>query len=177
MIANAEFQKQPKMFWAYVRTLSQKLGYTTRKTKQIKIPTVPEIVTGLTALGLDPTKLVKKGTVSPTDLGRALLNYFAYRAEVLNDKVQRQLMNAKEARQLYARLLKEVRYPSRAPMNKQTGKKKKPLYFTGIINVLIADGVAGAECDYSPMALTTVTLELRVILGHDRKKLASPHPA
>ena len=97
MIANAEFQKQPKMFWAYVRTLSQKLGYTTRKTKQIKIPTVPEIVTGLTALGLDPTKLVKKGTVSPTDLGRALLNYFAYRAEVLNDKVQRQLMNAKGA--------------------------------------------------------------------------------
>ena len=159
MIANAEFQKQPKMFWAYVRTLSQKLGYTTRKTKQIKIRTVLEIVTGLTDLGLDPTKLVKEGTDSPTDLGRALLKYFAYRAEVLNNKVQRQLMNAKEARQLYARLLKEVRYASPAPMNKQTGKKKKPLYFTGIINMLIADGVAGAECDYSPMALTTVTRE------------------
>ena len=159
MIADAEFQKQPKMFWAYVRTLSQKLGYTRRKAKQIKIPTIPEIETGLTALGLDPTKLVKKGTDSPTDLGRVLLKYFAYRAEVLNNKVRAQLMNAKEARQLYERLLEEVHYPSPAPMNKQTGKKKKPLYFTGIINMLIADGVNGAQCDYSPMALTTVTIE------------------
>ena len=159
MVADAEFQKQPKMFWAYVRTLSQQLGYTRRKTKQIKIPTIPEIETGLTALGLDPTKLVKKGTDSPTDLGRVLLKYFAYRAEVLNNKVRAQLMNAKEARQLYERLLEEVHYPSPAPMNKQTGKKKKPLYFTGIINMLIADGVNGAQCDYSPMALTTVTIE------------------
>jgi len=44
-------------------------------------------------------------------------------------------------------------------MNKQTGKKKKPLYLTGIINMLVADGVAGGKCDYSPMALTTVTRE------------------
>ena len=68
MIANAEFQKQPEMFWAYVRTLSQKLGYTRRKTKQIKVPTIPEIVTGLTALGLDPTKLVKKEPSLPRTL-------------------------------------------------------------------------------------------------------------
>jgi len=157
MIANSEFQNQPKMFWAYVRTLSQQLGYTIRMKKQIKIPTVPELVTGLTALGLDPSKLVTTAG-SPTELGQELLRYFAYRARVLNDTVRFQLMNAEEARQLYEQLLGRVRYPSPAPMNKLTGKKAKPSYFTSIINMLIADSIAGAECDYSPMALTTVTL-------------------
>jgi hypothetical protein len=172
MIANPEFQNQPKMFWAYVRTLSQQLGYTMRTKKvntsaepevaagkKIKIPTVPEIVAGLTTLGLDPTKLVKQGTDSPTDLGYELLKYFAYRAQVLNDNVQFQLMNAEAARELYEKLLTQVRHPSPVPMNKQTGEKAKPSYFTAIINMLIADGIDGAECNYSPMALTTVTLD------------------
>lgn len=159
LIANPEFQNQPKMFWAYVRTLSQQLGYTVRTKKQIKIPTVPEIVAGLTTLGLDPTKLVKKGTDSPTDLGNELLKYFAYRAQVLNENVQFQLMNAEAARGLYEKLLTQVRHPSPVPMNKQTGEKARPSYFTAIINMLIADGIEGAECNYSPMALTTVTLD------------------
>ena len=30
MIGNPEFRRQPKNFWAYVRTLSQHLGYTVR---------------------------------------------------------------------------------------------------------------------------------------------------
>ena len=160
------------MFWAYVRTLSQQLGYTMRTKKvkpadakegiaaagkQIKIPTVEEIVGGLTELGLDPTKLVKQGSDSPTELGAELLKYFAYRAKVLNESVQFQLMNAEVARKLYEKLLKQVRHPSPVPMNKQTGEKAKPSYFTAIINMLIADGIDGAECNYSPMALTTVT--------------------
>ncbi|MDP3000051.1 MAG: hypothetical protein Q8N47_21375 [Bryobacterales bacterium] len=159
MVANSEFQNQPKMFWAYVRTLSQQLGYTVRAKKQIKIPTVPEIVAGLTALGLDPGKLVKKETDDLTDLGRELLRYFAYRAQVLNEKVQFQLMNADAARKLYKKLLKQVRHPSPVPMNKQSGEKANPSYFTAIIDMLIADGIDGAECNYCPMALATVTLD------------------
>ncbi len=42
-------------------------------------------------------------------------------------------------------------------MNKQKGDKARPAYFTGIVNMLIADGLAGAECNYSPMGLTTIT--------------------
>lgn len=159
MVANPEFQNQPKLFWAYVRTLSQQLGYTVRAKKQIKIPTVPEIVAGLTALGLDPGKLVRKEPDDLTDLGRELLRYFAYRAQVLNENVQFQLMNADAARELYEKLLKQVRHPSPVPMNKQSGEKANPSYFTAVINMLIADGIDGAECNYCPMALTTVTLD------------------
>jgi hypothetical protein len=157
MIANPEFQSQPKMFWAYVRTLSQQLGYTVRNKKQIKIPTIPELVMGLTALGLDASKLVTMAG-SPTELGQELLKYFSYRAQVLNENVQFQLMSAEAAQQLYEQLLGKVLYPSPVPMNKQTGEKAKPSYFTAIINMLVADGISGAECNYAPMALTTVTL-------------------
>ncbi len=157
MIANPEYQNQPKMFWAYVRTITQKLGYTVRNKKQIKIASIPEIVRSLIALGLDSTKLVNRSGV-PTDLGRDLLGYFAYRAQVLNEQVQYQLMNADAAKELYEKLVRKVRHPCPIPMNKQTGAKAKPSYFTGIINMLIADSLGGDHCDYSPTALTTVTV-------------------
>lgn len=169
MIANPEFQNQPKMFWAYVRTLSQQLGYTVRGKNQIKIPSVREIAEGLSALGLDSTKLIQKGTETPTALGQELLKYFTYRADVLNEKVQFQLMDVDAARKLYKQLLGHVRYPSPVPMNKQTGDKAKPSYFTAIINMLIADGLEGAECNYCPMALTTVTLDGAVIRTLSRR--------
>ena len=157
MIPNPKFQNQPKMFWAYVRTLSQQLGYTVRGQNQIKVPSVPELVAGLTVLGLDSTKLVKKGTEAPTALGQNLLDYFVYRAGVLNEKVRYHLMDAEAARILYDELLGHVRYPSPVPMNKQTGEKAKPSYFTAIVNMLVAEGIEGAKCNYSPLALTTVT--------------------
>jgi hypothetical protein len=157
MIANPEFQKQPKMFWAYVRSLSQHLGYTLRKQKQIKIYTVAEMCTGLSELGLDPAKIAS-ATGSPTPLGRELRKYFEYRAKVLN-AVAPQLMNAAEAAALFKELHAARLYPCPIPMNKQKGRKKKPAYFTGIVNMLIASSTRGASCNYSPNELTTITLD------------------
>lgn len=168
MIANPDFQNQPKMFWAYVRTLSQQIGYTVRGKNQIKVPSVSEMVAGLKSLGLDPTKLVKRGE-TPTELGEALLSYFTYRARVLNETVQFQLMNAEAASQLYEQLLQGVHYHSPVPMNKQTGDKAKPSYFTAVINMLIAEGLGGAECNYCPLGLTTVTLGGGVIRTLSRR--------
>lgn len=157
MIANKEFQNQPKMFWAYVRTLSQHLGYTVRGQGQIKVPTFAELRTGLIELGLDPEKIVSDTNV-PTSLGAELGKYFQYRAKVLNEIVKFQLMDAAKAEKLYYKLKKRAVHPSPSPMNKQKGDMAKPSYFTGIINMLIADSIKGADCNYSPMALTTITL-------------------
>jgi|SRR5271157_155118 len=156
MIANQEFLNQPKMFWAYVRTLSQRLGYTVRGKGQIKIPTLSEMKTGLLTLGLDASKVATRND-SPTPLGNELLKYFTYRARVLNANVQSQLMKVAEAENLYKKLCAEAVHKCPLPMNKQTGDKAKPSYFTGIINMLIADSIGGAGCNYSPMSLTTVT--------------------
>jgi hypothetical protein len=155
MIANPEFQKQPKMFWAYVRTLSQHLGYTERGKGQIKLPTIDEMRKGLSELGLDPSKLGSAGT--PTQLGAELRKYFEYRASILNGFVETQLMNASQAVALFDELRSTCKYECPVPMNKQKGDMAKPAYFTSIINMLIANGIQGAVCNYSPMELTTIT--------------------
>jgi hypothetical protein len=145
---NKEFRDQPKAFWAYVRTLSQHLEYTIRGRGQIRVPAIKEMHTGLTELGLDPERI---GTTDrPSKLGRELFGYFEYRAEVLNSFVESHLMNADRACALYEELKSKRSYDCPLPMNKQSGDKAKPTYFTGIINMLIANGVKGAECNYEP---------------------------
>ena len=156
MIANPEFQQQPKYFWAYVRTLSQQLGYTVRAKGVIKVPTLSEMRAGLRKLGLDPSKVVS-APGEPTPLGTELDRYFHYRAEVLNNSVQHQLMVAEDARHIFEEMQGSMTYNCPLPMNKQKGDKAAPAYFTGIINMLIASGLKGAECNYSPMELTTIT--------------------
>ncbi len=156
MIANPEFQQQPKYFWAYVRTLSQQLGYTVRAKGVIKVPTLSEMRAGLRKLGLDPSKVVS-APGEPTPLGTELDRYFHYRAEVLNNSVQHQLMVAEDARQIFEEMQGSMTYNCPLPMNKQKGDKAAPAYFTGIINMLIATELKGAECNYSPMELTTIT--------------------
>ena len=155
MIANPRFQNQPKYFWAYVRTLSQHLGYTVRSKGIVKVPTLSEMQRGLRDLGLDSQKVVVG--FEPTQLGKELDAYFHYRAKVLNDSVQDYLMDAEEARKTFEEMQGSLTYDCPLPMNKQKGDKAAPAYFTGIINMLVATGLKGAECNYSPMKLTTIT--------------------
>lgn len=42
-------------------------------------------------------------------------------------------------------------------MNKQKGDKKKPAYFTAIVNMLIDANIGKFPCDYDPRELTTFT--------------------
>ena len=86
-----------------------------------------------------------------------MLDYFAYRAEVLNGTVQHQLMNADEAKHMYERLLALQDYKLVAPMNKQKGDKKKVAYLTAMVNMLIEANADGIEYDHDPRQLTTVT--------------------
>ena len=66
-------------------------------------------------------------------------------------------MDAEEARKTFKEMQGSLTYDCPLPMNKQKGDKAAPAYFTGIINMLVATGLKGAECNYSPMKLTTIT--------------------
>ncbi len=165
MIANAAFVNRPKEFWAHVRLLSQEIGYVERVKRQkgvrgqtgpIKIPTLAEQKAALESLGLRSDHLVDENAQS-TPLGKELLEYFAYRAQILNEYVQPRLMNVEQAKQLFDKLRKKLKSTREAPTNTQGGEKKKPAYFTGIINMLIEANVKGLPCDYDPRVLTTVT--------------------
>jgi signal recognition particle subunit SEC65 len=155
---NELFLNQRKQFWAYVRSISQKVGYTVRKTGQIRVPTVEEMAKALRAIGLDPTRLQDKDG-NPTDLGKTLSAYFQYRADVLNTFVQPRLMNVERAKELFNQLQAGSKYKWPVPMNKQKGEKKAPAYLTAIINMLIETNAEEWSCDLDPRALTTVTFD------------------
>lgn len=165
MQPNTSFVGLPKAFWANVRTISQKVGYTVRPARTkgvpgpagpIKVPTLAEASAALEAIHLTAKHLVA-GSARPTALGRQVMAYFEYRADVLNRVVEPLLMNAEQAERLYTECQRRLRTTALVPMNKQSQEKKKPAYFTGIINMLIDSALAGLPCNYNPQELTTVT--------------------
>lgn len=155
MKANKLFLNQPKSFWANVRTISQHLGYTLRGKKQVKIPTIEEMTSTMYALGLTSNHLIQNDET--TKLGKVLIDYFKYRADVLNDFVESKLMNVDKARQTFEQLKLHYNPTCPIPMNKQKGEKQAPSYFTGIINILIEANANGFSCNYDPRELTSLT--------------------
>ena len=157
MKPDQRFQKQPKHFWANVRTISQQLGYTERGKRVIKVPSLEKIRAALLSLGLESNHLLDADG-KPTTLGQNLQDYFMFRADVLNNTVERLLMTADQAAKLFAQHKQRLCPSCPMPMNKQKGKKKAAAYFTGLINMLIEANANGYPCDYDPRELTTITV-------------------
>lgn len=155
VLGNDTFKGLDKGFWAHVRSLSQTLGYTARGTGTIKVPTFSEILAGMKKLGLLSDHLAQKG--KPTEFAESLMAYFAYRADILNNTVQHQLMDKVAAKAMYERLLSAQEYKLAATMNKQKGEKKQVAYLTAMVNMLIEANAQGIEYDHDPRQLTTIT--------------------
>jgi len=153
--ASIEFLKMPKDFWANVRTISQKVGYTKRGMNKVLIPTIQQIRFAYEQLNLSTSKIENEGSL--TKFGNDLLSYFEYRANILNDYVEPRLMDSDRARQEFLRLKSEFEPSCPLPMNKQKGDKKEPEFLTGIINMIVEKYSKGTNCDFDPRELTTVT--------------------
>ena len=156
MQAEQRFLSQPKSFWACVRTISQKVGYTQRGTGQIKVATLNDMVAAFRDLGLNSEGL-RHTDGTPTDLAVKLTDYFKYRAKVLNEHVEPRLMDAARAKLEFERLKAELRPTRPFPMNKQKGDMKSEAFLTSIINMIIEANAEGMPCDYDPRELTTIT--------------------
>lgn len=139
-----------------MRLVSQEVGYTSRGRGTILVPTGAQIVEALGALSLNADHLFH-ASGQPTPAGQQLLDYFGYRAEVLNTFVEPRLMDAKRAAKVFKDLKLRLQPRCPLPMNKQKGAKKAPAYLTGIVNMLLEAGVDRHGCDYDPRTLTTVT--------------------
>lgn len=163
MKPDPRFCAQPATFWAYVRSISEWVGYTHRKNRKekisrIKVPSADEVWDCLHALQLAP------GPVLSTDkkftkLGLELHSYFEHRAEVLNSQVQPALQTSLQAETLFKQVRKSLKSRLVVPMNKQKGKKRKPAYLTGLVNMLIDAHRGPYLCDYDPRVLTAFTKE------------------
>jgi len=155
MQAKSKFLNQPLEFWANVKFISQKVGYTERKTSGIKVPTIVEIQSAYNNSGLDSSKIIISNDF--TVFGRLLIEYFQHRADFLTNYVEPNLLNKDKVKKLYNQFKKELKPSCLQPMNKQKGLKKAPAYFTCIINMLIEGNSKGYKCDYDPKELTAFT--------------------
>ncbi|MDQ6801386.1 MAG: hypothetical protein M3041_11160 [Acidobacteriota bacterium] len=123
----------------------------------MKVPDIREIAESLLHLGL-ANEHVMNPDGAPTELGALLIDYFGYRADVLNEYVAPRLMDLERARKIFEETCERCKPPKKLlPMNKQKGEKKRAAYFTGIINTLIMENASGLPADFDPHVLTTVT--------------------
>jgi hypothetical protein len=136
MKPNKSFMNLPKTFWANVRSISEQAGYTIRGEGVIKVPSLPEMAAAFKKMGLQASYILDTNGKS-TKLGRYLIRYFIYRAEVLNKYVEPRLMNVERARHVFRQLSKKLHSSRPVPMNKQKKEKKQPAYLTAIVNMLL----------------------------------------
>lgn len=156
MKPDPRFLNQPKHFWANVRSISQHVGYTARRTSQILVPDMTLILKAMRELGLGTEHLIGADK-QPTTLGAALVSYFEYRADLLNNSVEPRLMNAEQAEAAFEQVKAATKSKLPIPMNKQKGEKKKPAYLTAMVGMLIDANIGELPCDYDPRELTTFT--------------------
>lgn len=176
MKPHPEWSQQDKSFWAYVRLLSEKIGYAKRGSGKIRTISKDDMVKALKALGR-PTDVITEEA-----LGDSLEKYFSYRAELLNDHVYPKLMDSEEAAEEFRkvvaanttaeRMVQDAKgnlvateydikagLTTRVPMNKQKGNKRVPAYLTGIVNILVSRELAGIPFDSDPRNLSAVDLD------------------
>lgn len=155
MQAENKFLNQPHEFWANIKLLSQKIGYTNRRTKSIKVPTLEEIQNAFDKLDLDSSKIIVDNNF--TAFGSLIIEYFQFRADFLTNNIEPNLLNLNQVKEIYKTLKADLKPTCPEPLNKQKGEKQGPAYFTSIINMLIEANSKGYSCDYDPKELTAFT--------------------
>lgn len=154
--ADWRFIGLPQEFWAHVRTISQEAGYTRRGANAILVPTLAEIQRAFARLSLSTAHVINSDGEA-TEFGELLLAYFELRAGLLNQQVRQLLMNKDEAQAVFEQLREKLKPKCPLPLNKQKAEKRNFAFLTGIVNMLIEQGIGDAACNYDPRSLTTVT--------------------
>lgn len=129
MQAFEEFKNMDQAFWAFIKYISEKLGYTERGTDNVKVYELREILDLCQRNGINASgKLIQDACI-----------YIRMRAELLNDFVETMLMDAATARKEFSQWEQWHRihnYYCKLPMNKQRGDMRQVAFFTAIINIL-----------------------------------------
>ena len=107
MKAFKEFRREDKSFWFFIRFISEKLGYSRKGI--VLTYTVEQI-----------EKLCDKENieVSPDRINKAVL-YCNMRADLLNNTIEKNLMDVDEAKQIFEEMRNSGKYKCKLIMNKQ----------------------------------------------------------
>ncbi|MYM00324.1 hypothetical protein GR702_21515 [Novosphingobium sp. FGD1] len=148
-----KYLRKPKSFWASVRSLSQKVGYS--KGDKIIIPSVKQMADAFDNLGLDSSKIFTGGHATP--LAQELHEYFSARADALMKIAEPNLMSAEQAKAEFDKHFALLQPKCPIPLNKQKGEKKAHAFLTALVNMMIEAHSQGMDCNFDPRELTTLT--------------------
>lgn len=185
----------PPEFWHYVRVLSEKLGYSRKRT--VLVHTQDTISAGLKALELAEEPLLEADSTA-VSMGD-LVDYFAFRASLIEGEIRQNLQTADEARDLFEQIaeryttgFQSLLSPAReenarlydvregvstvVPYNKQKGVKRDMDFLTGTANILISHHLGGLEFDHDPRTLPAFT-EDGVVVGSMSRRLDGAFPS
>lgn len=160
MKPNEEFKNLGLEFFANIKLLNQRLGYSLRRTKKkpeggFLIPNVKQVKKVFKEEGLNHDKLISGNQF--TDYGQKLVDYMIYREKILIEHVEPHLMNKDEAKKLFYKMKEEYRPNCPLPMNKQKREKKDYSFLTGLVNMIIEKNIGNDPCNYDPKELTAIT--------------------
>lgn len=160
MKANKIFENLDLEFWANIKLLNQRLGYTIRKTKAnpnsgFVVPNIEKINAVFEDEGLSTKRLIHNGKL--TDFGQKIVDYMKFRGELLTKEVEPNLMNKDQAKALFYKIKKANKPKCPLPMNKQKKEKKDYAFLTGLVNMVIEKNKGDLDCNYDPKELTALT--------------------
>ena len=105
MKPNKLFKNQSLEFWANIKLLNQRLGYTVKTSKNnpnggFVIPTVQQIKLVFERETLNYSKIINQDD-SFTEFGQLIIDYMIFRGDLLTNTIQPNLMNKEEAKELF----------------------------------------------------------------------------
>ena len=176
MKAFEEFKDMNPAFWAFVKFVSENLGYTERGLGRIKSYTPNEI-----------EKLCRLSNTSYNpELIALAVQYSCKRADLLNSFVERMLMDADSANEEFRKweeMHRFYNYRCKLPLNKQKGAMKQVAFFTAIINILaektireITGNNSHIGFDDDPRGLTFVRDSNGYIVGGSSRRFDGAYP-
>jgi len=155
-----QFTGLPRTFWAYVRLISEKLGYTERQhpgISRMRQFNPEDILVALWENALSTREVEDSSSGQPTPLCRDLCMYLNFRATVLERNVESNFMDQTEAETEFERLKMALSPTCYLPMNKQKGKKKHYNYLACMVNMLTEQALGSACFVDDPRNLIVAT--------------------
>lgn len=147
-------------FWAHVKLVSEKLGYSVRKKRgqesDLLTYMVGEVARALAEEGLRSDHVVDDAGRATIE-GQQLVDYLNRRRELLIQVAEPNLMNRDQAKAEFDRLKAALNPKCALPMNKQKGEKRHHAYLVGIVNMLTEHALGGREFCADPRGLCLAT--------------------
>jgi len=152
-----QFKNKDYLFWANVKFISEKLGYSDRKIKGPKIYAQNEIVTCFSNSKFDISYIFDDKEFKLTKEGANILEYLNKRSDLLNNYFLPNLMNREQARKEFEKLKSRLNPKCHLPLNKQKKEKRHHAFLSCIINMLTEENLGGVYFNDNPTKLTVMT--------------------